>query len=290
MLCSIKTLASKFIIIFTKKYLMMKDVLIVVPFDFTAVGEKALEYAVCMSEKLDAEIRLVHVTNSSNKVSELDSQLEKIITNTEVSSSIQLSHKTIVGSIFEDLAKYTAEIEANLIVMGTHGMRGMQHLLGSHAMKVIESSRVPFLIVQENTELVKVKDIAMFFDTSRESIQITHATAYLSSILNAKIAAIYEKPYDAGLRQRISINKGIVEDLFENYGVDYEFFELDEGKSSLNEIQYFVKNAESDVIAIAYYTENLIKRFDTFAQNLITNKQQKPCLIISAVATSKAYF
>lgn len=290
MLCSIKTLASKFIIIFTIKYLMMKDVLIVVPFDFTAVGEKALEYAVCMSEKLDAEIRLVHVTNSSNKVSELDSQLEKIITNTEVSSSIQLSHKTIVGSIFEDLAKYTAEIEANLIVMGTHGMRGMQHLLGSHAMKVIESSRVPFLIVQENTELVKVKDIAMFFDTSRESIQITHATAYLSSILNAKIAAIYEKPYDAGLRQRISINKGIVEDLFENYGVDYEFFELDEGKSSLNEIQYFVKNAESDVIAIAYYTENLIKRFDTFAQNLITNKQQKPCLIISAVATSKAYF
>jgi hypothetical protein len=54
-----------------------------------------------------------------------------------------------VGSVYEDIGDAAAEIDADLIIMGTHGMRGMQFITGSRALRVITSSSVPFVVVQE---------------------------------------------------------------------------------------------------------------------------------------------
>ena len=53
------------------------------------------------------------------------------------------------GSIFTAIAEFVNEKEASLVVMGTHGMKGMQKLTGSWALKVIVKSKVPFIVVQD---------------------------------------------------------------------------------------------------------------------------------------------
>ena len=53
------------------------------------------------------------------------------------------------GSIFTAIAEFANSKEASLVVMGTHGMKGMQKLTGSWALKVIVKSKVPFIVVQE---------------------------------------------------------------------------------------------------------------------------------------------
>ncbi len=53
------------------------------------------------------------------------------------------------GSIFNAIADFANEKEASLVVMGTHGMKGMQKLTGSWALKVIVKSKVPFIVVQD---------------------------------------------------------------------------------------------------------------------------------------------
>ena len=52
--------------------------------------------------------------------------------------------------ISDVLARAAAECDADLIVMGTHGRRGLDRLLmGSDAEMVLRNSRVPVLMVRE---------------------------------------------------------------------------------------------------------------------------------------------
>jgi len=46
-------------------------------------------------------------------------------------------------------ARFQVKIGALMVVMGTHGIKGMQKLMGSWALKVITSSKVPFIAVQD---------------------------------------------------------------------------------------------------------------------------------------------
>lgn len=55
------------------------------------------------------------------------------------------------ASIPSAIMQAAQAFEADLIVMGTHGLRGVRrHLLGSVAETVLRSSRVPVLIVRED--------------------------------------------------------------------------------------------------------------------------------------------
>ena len=45
-----------------------------------------------------------------------------------------------------------------------------------------------------------------------------------------------------------------------------------------------------DLISIAYHSESLLPQFDTFAQSLITNEQQLPCMVLNSKLASALYF
>jgi len=55
------------------------------------------------------------------------------------------------GTIFEAFNEVASKHNAAFIVMGTHGIIGMQHIFGSKAYKVVAHSPYPFLVVQERS-------------------------------------------------------------------------------------------------------------------------------------------
>jgi len=57
------------------------------------------------------------------------------------------------GAAWEQVLGAANDLRADLIVMGTHGRRGLEHaLLGSVAEKVVRSARVPVLTVHARAE------------------------------------------------------------------------------------------------------------------------------------------
>ena len=77
-----------------------------------------------------------------------------------------------VGNIFEDIGDFAAEHHAQLIFMGTHGAHGWQHVTGSHALKVVTHSSVPFVIVQEKeVKDTGYDDIVVPLDFNKETKQ-----------------------------------------------------------------------------------------------------------------------
>ena len=122
---------------------------LLVPVDFTEVSKVAMEHAAKLAETIDASVVLLNVVSDAEEVHDAKEKLAaeaKIIADSN--SSVSVSTAVRIGNIFEDIAQTAAEESAVFIIMGTHGAKGWQKLTGSHALKVITSSKIPFIVVQ----------------------------------------------------------------------------------------------------------------------------------------------
>lgn len=138
---------------------------ILVPTDLSEGAEEALDYACELASKLDATIHLVNVIG----IPALGlPELGVALTSTMIDSMIAENQKAIdelaarkctaarIGQVLlktgdaRDLINQTAtEVGADLIVMGTHGRRGVTRaLLGSVAETVVRSAPCPVLTVR----------------------------------------------------------------------------------------------------------------------------------------------
>lgn len=136
---------------------------ILVPVDFSDCSLEAVEYAAFMAQRHQATLSLVHVLEPvsygldftllhSGKREELRERLAARMTGlTTALGAVNIKADShIRGGVPADSILDSARtIPADLIVMGTHGRRGLSHLLcGSVAEAVLRQSRCPVLTVR----------------------------------------------------------------------------------------------------------------------------------------------
>lgn len=264
--------------------------LYIVPHDLTEVGQAAFEYALFLGEHIKAEILVVHFVESASKVPAFTTKLQDLIKKTSATSSVTVSHKVMVGSVFSSLSTLAKAEHAQLIIMGTHGAKGLQKITGSHAMKVITSCEIPFIVVQKDTKKIAIKNIVVPIDLSKESLQIINNAGDLARIFDATVHVIGEKQNDEGLSQQIKNRVLLIRNKYDEKGAKCEIHLLDSGGSYAKKIVQYVKDNTINIIALAYHTESLLPQFDTFAQSLITNEAQLPCMIVASKPAGNLYF
>lgn len=268
----------------------MSHNLYIVPHDFTAVGDAALNYAINLGKKVKTEIQLVHIVGEKTKLVAAKQKLEKIAATTEKNPTIEITTKVVLGNIFEDIGKLAKKEGAQLIIMGTHGLTGMQKIFGSNIIKVVTSSSVPFLIVQKTTQIKDVKRIIVPIDMTKESLQITNLAGDLSNIFGADIHVVAEKETDEILSRKLQNRISLVKDQYEERNIKATVHLINESGSYQKKVINYAKNNQGDFIALAYHSESLLPMFDTFAQNLVVNELNLPCLIINSKSASQLYF
>src|SRR5581483_4379209 len=136
---------------------------ILVPIDFSPCSEAALSYAVFLSGQLKATLLLVHVIPPLGypidfaTVQPLAYQEFKKGTAVALEKSaerwrregIPIETHLLKGEPEIEIGAAAAHLECDLIVMGTHGRKGMAHLLmGSVAEKVVRSAPVPVVTIR----------------------------------------------------------------------------------------------------------------------------------------------
>ena len=136
---------------------------ILIPLDFSDCSLDAVELAAQVAKDFDIKVTLLYVRephgngldfpldlHGAQRVHELQvkKQLEKLSQSLEdkgISSSALMKTYPIAQAILEA----AQENQADLIVMGTHGRRGMSRLLiGSETAKVLRQSPIPVLTVK----------------------------------------------------------------------------------------------------------------------------------------------
>jgi nucleotide-binding universal stress UspA family protein len=136
---------------------------ILVPTDFSEYSRQALSYAEMLAKTFDAKIVLIHVIDTvSYVVSEsvqwtdvyarlegiIQPMLEGLIREAE-KRGVAAESKLTQGVPYDQIIKTAENVNADLVVMATHGRTGVRHvLLGSVAERVVRLAPCPVLTVR----------------------------------------------------------------------------------------------------------------------------------------------
>jgi nucleotide-binding universal stress UspA family protein len=136
---------------------------VLVPVDFSECSEHALDYAVELADKLGASVHVLSVIGiPSYGVPELGvgitaTMMDNMIADNQAALDAlarprKLDSKNMIiraGDARDVILQTAEELGADLIVMGTHGRRGISRaLLGSVAEMVVRTAPVPVLTVR----------------------------------------------------------------------------------------------------------------------------------------------
>lgn len=236
--------------------------LFIIPWDFTPVAENALKYAVKLAKlaKSSVKIELVHVLQTggglfskSSKITDQEAteKLKEDQSRIKETYSVEVKAKILEGNLFDSVSEYASEQQADMVIMGTHGIKGVQKLTGSWALKVIAGSDVPFLVVQDGPTCEKVfEHIVMpvdFRDEEKEKIQwaIKIAIQYQS-----KIHIIIPNAFDSGVQKKINNNIAFAKMHIESYGLEWELHNAAKSKSFQEEVINLARDIEADLILV----------------------------------------
>lgn len=262
-----------------------------VPHDFTPVGDMALKQAIYLAKATDAGISLLHVVKSDKQKKEAETKLKAIKAKTlEAHPNMTVKLYAVVGDIFVDIGKTAEALKSSVIIMGTHGAKGMQKVFGSFAMKVITSTSVPFMVVQNDSVIKKLERIVFPLGIQAETLQIMGFCSNLAKAFGAEVHLVAEKQTDAKFANKTKINFQVVGKQMKANGVNVKMQYLEGSGSYLKKILDYTQQVKGDLIAVSYYNEAMIPAFDRFAQNIITNDLNIPSLIINSKSVSSPYF
>ncbi|MBS4013317.1 MAG: universal stress protein [Bacteroidetes bacterium] len=156
--------------------------IILVPVDYTERAVHAIGHALVMARLFGYRINLLHViTKKVDKDDEAKAQkkIGKFAADFYKKSGVEIQGIVREGSIFTTIGETANEIKADLILMGIHGKKGLQHLFGSFAYKVICSSSVPVAVVKNPLKKKNFENIVLPIDFSKEStIKVNQAIKY----------------------------------------------------------------------------------------------------------------
>jgi nucleotide-binding universal stress UspA family protein len=160
---------------------------ILILYDFTEIADFALHHGIRVGKNLGIPLTLLHIIHSpqikleeldeetqKKKVTEITQRLEEVAKHIEETQGIKLSHIVKHGNIFTDIGDFEKEVNASLIIMGTHGSKGIQQFIGSNVVRVIAVSTIPFIVVQKNVAENGYKKIVVPIDFSKEIDGLKH--------------------------------------------------------------------------------------------------------------------
>lgn len=258
---------------------------IVVPWDFTEIAENALSHAVKMAKVLDNTITLLHIVKKEKDIEDSLERLQKVAEKAKDDFGIETSALVKEGTIFTTIGEYTEENEdINLVIMGTHGMKGLQKLTGSWALKVIVSSHAPFIVVQDPpTDKVSYDKIVFPVNFKSENREKLIWAIYFGKIFKAKIHFVKQDVSDKSLIKKVNQNLTFARKYLSKYNVEYEIATAEKSGNFAQGTINYAKEIDADLMLIM--TTKNIGTFDyvmgASEQFIIANTAKVPVMCVN---------
>ncbi|MFZ0281190.1 MAG: universal stress protein [Bacteroidales bacterium] len=264
--------------------------LIVVPWDFTQVAENALAHAVKIGRMVNNDICLLHIIEETAKPGEEGSKvtlLRHVAEDSAKKYNIGMAYQVRKGSIFTSIAEYVNANEVSLVIMGTHGMKGMQKLTGSWALKVIVKSKVPFIVVQDPPpDQERYHNIVFPIDFRVENKEKMGMAIFMGKYFDSKIHILKTATTDKSLRTKTNVNLNFAVKYLIQNNIEYEIHEMSRGKLAQQTID-FSQKINADLILIVT-TKNITMAdyvMGASEQFIIANSSRIPVCCVNPKAS-----
>ena len=139
---------------------------ILVPTDGSPASDAAIEHAIDLAAQYGARLHALYVVDgaaystleagSEIVVEALQSEGETAtqrVADAAADAGIDTTTTVTTGTAYQSIRDYVAENGIDVIVMGTHGRKGLdRYLLGSVTERVVRTADVPVLTVRQPTD------------------------------------------------------------------------------------------------------------------------------------------
>ncbi len=176
---------------------------IVVPTDFSEAAYAAVDHAVDIAKRFGAEITLVHILEtgayagifSPSRKTEYDEnehaqeKLQDEAHKLERDHGINVSQSVVSGGrIHDEVINVVEEHNADLVILGTHGVAGWaEFFVGSNAFKIVTQSPCPVLTIQAAAGKPNCDHIILPIDRTSETLQKVPYAAVLAKMFDSTI-------------------------------------------------------------------------------------------------------
>jgi nucleotide-binding universal stress UspA family protein len=285
-----------------------------VPIDFSVTSLIALDHAAAIAniseDNVQRVVTLLHVIEGSSfdpvydiaeiEVSNRDAlaiegginRLQSIIDKYKTSYKVNFRYIIVGGKPSRKIAEVADKIQAQSIVMGTHGSSGLQALAGSNASRVIQLASCPVIVVKERPLGEGYKNIVLPLDLSKETKQKVNVAAQIAKYFNATIhiATLDEK--DEFLANRIQANLTQVEDYFKERGIQTSTTNMSESNGNFAlQTLVWAQGKDADLIIIMAQQEKGLSEyiFGSYAQQIV-NRSTIPVMTITPMTKLQGSF
>ncbi|EMA68259.1 UspA domain protein [Halorubrum aidingense JCM 13560] len=136
---------------------------ILVPTDGSPASAAAIDHAIDLARQYDARLHALYVVDGAAYstleagaeivVEALESEGEEAtahIAETAADAGVECTTTVTTGTAYRAISDYVEEHAIDMIVMGTHGRKGLdRYLLGSVTERVVRTATVPVLTVRQ---------------------------------------------------------------------------------------------------------------------------------------------
>jgi len=257
---------------------------ILIPTDFTVIAQYAIELAVSFARLTNTGIVLVHIVKKAADIPEATAKVELEADKASKDFGVPVKGVVREGSIFSTIGETVTELDASLVLMGTHGIRGMQKLTGSWALKVLVTSKVPIIVVQTNPRKKSIDKIVFPVDYKRENREKIGWAYYVAKLFKSKVLILRAEPArDKKIEQGIRTNLSFTEKFLRSKNIDFDVAVAQGKESFAKESLQFAEDVDADLILII--TTKGISKVD-FAlgpseEGIITNSANIPVMCVN---------
>lgn len=267
--------------------------LIAVPTDFTKQAECAVLHAAAIAKTGAGSVTLIHVLNREfkNKMKKEDrteedvrAELEKNCEYITHTLGVPADYEMPEGSIFSAIGEAANQKNADLMLMGTHGVVGLeQKLLGAWALRVVSDSPVPVIVVQSKGPAEHgYKKIVMTADYNKESKQLAQQAIGMAKLFGGEVILFESNESDEFLSKQTKLNVQFCQNLCNVNGVAHRTV-LQEKDNYHRELVQTAVAENADLICIMSRKDMDLKTvfFGDDEQWLINNEAQIPVMCVN---------
>lgn len=230
----------------------MKTILVLV--DFTETADRSVQQAVSLAAHDGGELVICHVAGSRDSDDDIEPKLQEYLRKVEETG---LHGRTLIGhgNLFKEASSIVKHLQPDLVVVGTHGVRGLkQNIFGADIYRLVSGLPAPTLVVNDHADTVKggYRKVLMPVSHHANYVEKIKTTSRLLSPDGEIVIFAISKP-GLELDEQIKQNINAAKVWLEESQINFEYQEVDSKKYSLGyakETLAAISDQEVDLISI----------------------------------------
>lgn len=254
---------------------------VLVTWDFTAKADIAFQHALAVNNRYPCDITLLNIVKREEDIKKVEVDIKEDISALKGKYKYEPDYIIKEGSIYTTISEVVNSLGVDMVFMGTHGIKGFQKIIGSHALKVVLKSRAPFIVVKEPPKDDLFNKIVVPVTYRSENKEISKWIDFLHKHFNPKFLMFKRVEKDIKFKHGIENNLIFAKKYMKVRNIEYETTVAPGKQKFYKETIEYANQNNADIILVM--TTRGIRLMDFMfgaeEQNYMDNKYQIPVMV-----------